>query len=84
MNYKKINGFTLMELLIVVTIVGILAAIMLPRFLTTTSLNKKYATRAEIQIINAQMELYYYPISLDLTIVEHQNQNHLYTLFYEF
>ena len=57
---KNKNGFTLMELLIVVTIVGILASIILPRFLQTSSSNDKYATKAEIQVINAQMELYYY------------------------
>jgi general secretion pathway protein G len=51
-------GFTLMEMLIVVTIIGILAAIVLPRILTSSSLTRKAAHRQERTTINSQLESY--------------------------
>ncbi len=57
---KKVRelGFTLMEMLIVVTIIGILAAIVLPRILTSSSLTRKAAHRQERTTINSQLESY--------------------------
>ena len=57
-NNKK--GFTLMEMLIVVTIIGILAAIVLPRFVTSSGAAKNSAHKAARQSINSQIELYYF------------------------
>ena len=54
------NGFTLMEMLIVVTIIGILASIVLPRFVSTSAAGEKAAHKAERQTINAQLELFYF------------------------
>lgn len=57
---KKENGFTLIEMLIVVTIIGILAAIIMPRFMSSADTAKKSAHKASRQHINAQIELYYF------------------------
>ena len=54
------QGFTLMEMLIVVTIIGILASIVMPRFLTTAASAEKSAHRAERQTLNAQLELFFF------------------------
>jgi prepilin-type N-terminal cleavage/methylation domain-containing protein len=65
---RSSSGFTLMEMLIVVTIIGILASIILPRFIAGSKSADKSAHRAERQTINAQLELYFfqnseYPVS---------------------
>ena len=49
-----------MEMMIVVTIIGILASIVLPRFVATSKAADQSAHRAERQTINAQLELYFF------------------------
>ena len=53
MNKK---GFTLIEMLIVVTILGILAAVVLPRFQNTSGDATKKAHATERSFINTQIE----------------------------
>jgi|SaaInlStandDraft_3_1057020.scaffolds.fasta_scaffold19070_2 prepilin-type N-terminal cleavage/methylation domain-containing protein len=53
-------GFTLIEMLIVITIISILASIVLPRYLTSTKIAKEAAHRAERQAINTQFEIFYF------------------------
>ena len=50
------KGFTLIEIMIVVAIIGILAAIGIPRYLQTTYDAKTKACAANIANINAQWE----------------------------
>jgi len=57
MNPKK--GFTLVELLIVVLILGALAAIALPRIMGGATNAKINACKTNVDLINTQIELYY-------------------------
>ena len=54
------HGFTLIEMLIVVTIIGILAALVMPRFLTTSDTARKAGHKSERQHINSQIELFHF------------------------
>lgn len=51
-------GFTLVEILIVVVILGILAAIVVPQFTQASSDAVKGALQSQLQTINSQVELY--------------------------
>lgn len=51
-------GFTLVEILIVVVILGILAAIVVPQFTNASNEAVKGALESQLQTINSQVELY--------------------------
>jgi len=53
------KGFTLVELLIVVLILGALAAIAVPRIIGGANSAKINACKTNVDVINAQIELYY-------------------------
>jgi len=52
------NGFTLVEILIVVVILGILAAIVIPQFANASNDALKGTLRTQLQTISSQLELY--------------------------
>jgi len=55
---KNQKGFTLVELLIVVVILGILAAVAIPRFLTTRDKSQQRACQSNLSAINGAIEEY--------------------------
>lgn len=58
MRKNRSQGFTLVEILIVVVILGILAAIVVPQFTNASQQAIKGALASQLQTINSQVELY--------------------------
>jgi general secretion pathway protein G len=59
MKMHRKKGFTLVELLVVVLILGALAAIAVPRIIGGATNAKINACKTNVDLINSQIELYY-------------------------
>ena len=57
-NFSSTKGFTLVEILIVVIILGILAAIVIPQFTNASQDARKSSLTSQLQTIRSQVELY--------------------------
>ena len=59
-SYRSTNrkGFTLVEILIVVIILGILAAIVIPQFTSASEDARKSSLQSQLQTLRSQVELY--------------------------
>jgi general secretion pathway protein G len=55
---RKQRGFTLVEILIVVIILGILAAIVIPQFTNASQDARKNSLTSQLQTLRSQVELY--------------------------
>ncbi len=55
---RRMTGFTLVEILIVVVILGILAAIVIPQFTSASQEAVKGALQSQMQTIESQFELF--------------------------
>jgi len=63
---KKRNGFTLVEILIVVVILGILAAIVIPQFSDASEEAKLSSLVSDLRTVRSQIQLYKFHHSGDL------------------
>src|SRR2546423_13830091 len=58
MTRNRKSGFTLVEILIVVIILGILAAIVIPQFTNASQDARKSSLTSQLQTMRSQIELY--------------------------
>ncbi|OQA92128.1 MAG: Type II secretion system protein G precursor [Elusimicrobia bacterium ADurb.Bin231] len=58
-NWRIKAGFTLIELMIVVTVIGILSAIAIPKFINMTRKSTEAATKGNLATLRSAISIYY-------------------------
>src|SRR4051812_44592628 len=58
LSVRRHSGFTLVEILIVVIILGILAAIVIPQFTNASTDARKNSTISQLQTLRSQVQLF--------------------------
>jgi len=74
MKMKAQKGFTLVEILIVVVILGILAAIVIPQFTEASTEAKTSSLCTDLQTVRSQIELYKIQHNDKLPAARHQRR----------
>lgn len=74
MAYRRAEGFTIIELLVVVVIIGVIAAIAIPTLLNAIDRGKQKRTMVELRSIGSAVEAYcvdfnLFPITTDLGVL---------------
>ncbi len=67
---KNQRGFTLLEMLIVISIVGVLAAVAVPRFTNAVALANTARIQSDLQVLNAAVVMYQTEKGTDPTKIE--------------
>jgi len=76
MRYRDRKGFTLIELMIVVAIIGILAAVAVPKFADLIRKSNEGATRGNLGSLRSALSIYYgnlegmYPADVNVLTVD--------------
>ncbi len=80
MRYRAQRAFTLIEILIVVVILGILAAIVIPQFTSASDDAAQSSAKSHLQTVRAQIQLYKFenggfPATIDLLVPNYLQQD---------
>ncbi|MCA9296151.1 MAG: prepilin-type N-terminal cleavage/methylation domain-containing protein [Phycisphaerales bacterium] len=70
LRQRRRRGFTLVEIMIVVAIMGILAAIVFPKFVNATDDARESATKTQLRVVRTAVERYQADFGVDPTMTD--------------